>query len=65
MHKCDRGSEEDHPGHFNRKKFVVESFQGFENRLKELSNDLQKIKKDFAKALLIQESDAPHETLLQ
>ncbi|XP_066018878.1 uncharacterized protein [Pocillopora verrucosa] len=65
MHKCDQGSEEDHPGHFNRKKFVVENFQGFENRLKELSNDLQKIKKDFAKALLIQESDAPHETLLQ
>ncbi|XP_066018611.1 uncharacterized protein [Pocillopora verrucosa] len=54
-----------HPGHFNRKKFVVENFQGFENRLKELSNDLQKIKKDFAKALLIQERDAPHETLLQ
>ena len=65
MHKCDQGSEEDHPGHYNRKKFVVENFQGFENRLKELSNDLQKIKEDFAKALLIQERDVPHETLLQ
>ena len=62
MHKCDQGSEEDNPTHFNRKKFVAENFQSLENRLRELSSDLQKIKKDFAEALLIQESDAPHDT---
>ena len=65
MRKCDQGSEEDNPTHFNRKKFVAEKFQSLENRLRELSSDLQKIKKDFAEALLIQESDAPPETLLQ
>ena len=44
---------------------MAENFQSLENRLRELSSDLQKIKKDFAEALLIQERDAPHETLLQ
>ncbi|PFX26168.1 Potassium voltage-gated channel subfamily G member 3 [Stylophora pistillata] len=60
-HKNDQGSEKDHPGHFNRKRFVVENFQSFENRLRELSNDLQKTKEEFAKALLIQDNDEPHE----
>ena len=41
---------------------MAENFQSLENRLRELSSDLQKIKKDFAEALLIQESDAPHDT---
>ena len=44
---------------------MAKNFQSLENRLRELSSDLQKIKKDFAEALLIQESDAPPETLLQ
>ncbi|XP_022789722.1 uncharacterized protein LOC111329324 isoform X2 [Stylophora pistillata] len=61
QHKNDQGSEKHHPGNISRKRFVVENFQSFENRLRELSNDLQKTKEDFAKALLIQDNDEPHE----